>query len=105
MANFLLHINPNSAINELKGRFTSYRSIVVKVAKEALVASCKEGYFVLVKYLTSCIPHSEEALQIARFSGNLHIARYLLTHYQCTIPDDMSDVYFACMTGDMHTVE
>ena len=59
----------------------------------------------LVKYLTDHVPHSEEALQIARSNGNLHIVRYLLNHYQCEIPDDISDVHFACMMGDIGTVK
>ena len=106
MANSLLQIAPNSAINELKGTLTGYnKSIVMEVAKEALAASCKEGYFELVKYLTDHIPHSKETLQIARSSSNLHIVRYLLKHYQCDIPDDMSDVHLACMMGDMDTVK
>ena len=54
MVDFLLCIAPNSAINELEGVLASYnKSIVMKMAKEALVASCKEGYFGLVKYLTN----------------------------------------------------
>ena len=77
----------------------------MKAAKEALVMSCKNGYIVLVKYLTDHIPHSKEALQIAMSSGNLHIVCYLLNHYQCDIPDDMSDVHLACMMGDMDTVK
>ena len=106
VANFLLQIAPNSAINGLEGIFTRYNKLfMMKVVKESLVASCKEGYFELVKYLTDHIPYSKEALQIARSSGNLHIVHYLLKHYQCDIPYDMSDVHLACMMGDMDTVK
>ena len=103
VANFLLPIAPDSAIN---GIFTGYKkSFMMNVAKEALFASCKEGYFELVKYLTNYIPYSEDSLQIARSSGNLHIVHYLLKHYQCEIPEDISDVHLACMMGDMDTVK
>ena len=106
MANFLFQNDQNYAINGLEGIFTRYNKLfMIKVAKEALVASCKEGYFELVKYLTDHIPHSKETLQIARSSSNLHIVRYLLKHFQCDIPDDMSDVHLACMMGDMGTVK
>ena len=106
VANSLLQIAPNSAINGLEGIFTRYNKLfMMKVAKESLVASCKEGYFELVKYLTDHVPYSKEALQIARSSSNLHIVHYLLKHYQCDIPYDMSDVHLACMMGDMDTVK
>ena len=42
----------------------------------------KATYFELVKYLTGYIKYYEEALQIARSSGNLHIVYYLLKHHQ-----------------------
>ena len=106
MANFLFQNDQNSAINGLEGILTRYNKFfMMKVAEEALVASCKEGYFELVKYLTDHIPHSKETLQIARSSGNLHIVRYLLKHYQCEIPDDISDVHLECMMGDIDTVK
>ena len=106
IANLLLQHALNS-VNQLKEMLpiTHKNSTVMKAAEEALVMSCKNGYFVLVKYLTDHIPHSVKALQIARSSGNLHIVRYLLKHYQCDIPDDMSDVHLACMMGDMDTVK
>ena len=106
MANFLLQCALNSG-NKLEEIFpiTYNNSTVMKAAKEALVMSCKNGYIVLVKYLTDRIPHSKETLQIARSSSNLHIVRYLLKHYQCDIPDDISDVDLACIMGDMDTVK
>ena len=52
ITNFLLQISPDLAFNKLEGIFPSYeKSIVMELAKEALVASCKNGYFELVKYV------------------------------------------------------
>ena len=104
MANFLLQIAPDSSINDLGGIVTSYKSILMNVAKEALVISCKNGYFWLMKYLTEIgwpiiDINDKETTQLARQSDNLHIVKYLLTNYQCTMPDDMSEVHIACIQG------
>ena len=109
VANSLLQITPNSAINELEGTLISYnKSIVMEVAKEALAASCKEGYFELVQYLIKSEWHTvdhNKIIQLARCFDNLHIVKYLLTHCQCTMPDDMSEVHIACIQGVMERVK
>ena len=109
VANFLLLIAPKSEINELAGVLGSYnKSIVMEIAtKEALVASYKEGYFELVKYIIESGWHTvgHEETQLARFSGNMNIVKYLLTHCQCTMPDDMSEVHIACIQGDVENVK
>ena len=109
VANFLLLIAPKSEINELAGVLASYnKSIVMEIAtKEALVASCKEGYFELVKYIIESGWHTvgHEETQLARFSGNMNIVNYLLTHCQCKMPDDMSEVHIACIQGDVENVK
>ena len=105
VANFLLLIAPNSALNELEGTLTRYsKSIVMEVAKEALAASLKKGYFELVKYLIKTVD-DKEIIKSARFFDNLHIIKYLLTHCQCTMPDDMSEVHIACIQGDVEKVK
>ena len=104
MANFLLYIAPNSELDV----FASYnKSIVMKMAKEALVASCKEGYFGLVKYIIESGWHTvdHKETQLARRSGNVHIVKYLLTHCQCAMPDDMSEVHIACIQGVVENVK
>ena len=84
MANFLLQISPNLVINKLEGIFSSYeRSIMMEMAKEALVASCINGYFWLVKYVYENSWHIEdykEPIQLARCCYNLDIVKYLLNH-------------------------
>ena len=108
IANFLLQIAPNSAINELEGVLTRRNKlIVIKVAKEGLIASCENGYFGLLKYLTKIDWHIfyEKPIKLARESDNLHIVKYLLTHCQCKIPDDMSEVYIACIQGNVEKVK
>ena len=102
MANFLLQFAPDSVINDL---VTSYNmSIVMELVKEALIVSCKVGYFEIVKYLIKSgwrtVDH-KEIIKLARCFDNLHIVKYLLTHCQCTIPDDMSEVHIACIQGNM----
>ena len=102
IAIFLLQIATNSAINEVE------RIHMEIVAEEALVASCQNGYFALVKYITEIsrqVVDYEETTQLARHSDNLHIVKYLLTHCQCTMPDDMSEVHIACIQGDVETVK
>ena len=106
MANFLLQFAPDSFINDLVSSYNM--SIVMKVAKEALAASCKEGYFELVKYLIKSgwhIVDHKEIINSARCFDNLHIVKYLLTHCQCTIPDDMSEVHIACIQGVVEKVK
>ena len=52
-ANFLLQIAPDSVTNELEVILTFYNiSVVMELAEEALIASCIEGYFGLLKYVT-----------------------------------------------------
>ena len=80
MVNYLLQITPDSVINELERLFAM--SIAIELVKEAIAASCKEDYFELVKYLTKWhIVDCKEATQLARYSDNLHIVKYLLTVY------------------------
>ena len=109
MANFLLQFAPDSSTNDLEGKFTSYNlSIVMELAKEALIASCKEGFFGLVQYLIKSGWHTlddKEIILLARCFDNLHIVKYLLTHCQCTMPDDMSEVHIACIQGDVEMVK
>ena len=102
IANFLLQRATNSAINEVE------RIHMEIVAEEALVASCQNGYFALVKFITKIsrqVVDYKETIQLARRSDNLHIVKYLLTHCQCTMPDDMSEVHIACVQGDVETVK
>ena len=109
VANSLLQITPNSALNELEGTLTSYnKSIVMQVAEETLATSCKEGYFELVKYLIKsgwCTVNHNDIIKLARCFDNLHIVKYLLTHCHCTMPDDMSEVHIACIQGVAETVK
>ena len=111
MANFLLKITPDFVINELGLTFASYNiSIVMELAKEALIESCKEGYFELVNYLIKSgwyrptVDH-KEIIKLARCFDNLHIVKHLLTHCQCTMPDDMSEVHIACIQGVVKKVK
>ena len=102
MANFLLRIAPDSVINELTSNNTSI------VVEKALIASCEEGYFGLVKYITRIgkwLIVDNTTTKLARCYDNLHIVKYLLTHCQCTMPDDMSEVHIACIQGDVETVK
>ena len=98
MVNFLLKIAPDSdsVINELEGMFIHYNtSIMMETIKEALITSCKEGYFELVKYLTEYgwhIADYKETSQLARCSDNLHIVQYLLIHCEGIVPHDMSEM-------------
>ena len=105
VVNYLLQIAPDSVINELEGIPPFYnKSIVMELAKEALIASCKEGYFELVKYLTKSGWHDvdhKEIIKLVRCFDNLGIVKYLLIHCQCIIPDDMSEVHIACIQGDV----
>ena len=107
VVNYLLQIAPDSVISELEGTriLTSYNISIV--AKEALTASCKEGYFELVKYLIKSEWHTvdDKEIKLARCFDNLHIVKYLLTHCQCTMPDDMSDVHIACIQGVVEKVK
>ena len=84
------------------GHLDIVQYLVMKIMRSVTV---KDGEIFGLVHRRDHIPHSEEALQIARSSGNLHIVLYLLKHYQCEIPDDMSDVHLACMMGDMDTVK
>ena len=108
MANFLLQFTPDSVVNELG--FSCNMSIVMELAKEveALIASCKEGYFELVKYLIKSgwyTVDDKEIIKLARCFNNLHIVKSLLTRCQCTIPDDMSEVHIACIQGVVEKVK
>ena len=103
VANFLLKIVSDSVINELA---SNNKQIVMELLEKTLIASCQEGYFGLVKYLTKW--HTvdyKETTKLARYCDNLHIVKYLLTHCQCTMPDDMSEVHIACIQGDVETVK
>ena len=84
------------------GHLDIVQYLVMKIMRSVTV---KDGEIFGLVHRRDHIPHSEEALQIARSSGNLHIVLYLLKHYQCEIPDDISDVHLACMMGDMDTVK
>ena len=111
IANFLLQIDHNSAFMLKELIITIYgESFMMELAKEALVASCKEGYFELVKCLTKigwpiAIGDYRETTKLARQSDNLQIVKYLLTHCQCTMPDDMSEMHIACIQGVVEKVK
>ena len=96
-----MQIAPDSVTNELEVILTFYNiSVVMELAEEALIASCIEGYFGLLKYVTKIGCHIINIIQLARCSDNLHIVKYLHNHCQCIIPDDMSEVHIACIQAD-----
>ena len=106
VVNFLLQIAPDSVINELQVILTFYNmSVVMELTEEALIASCREGYFELLKYVTKIGCHIINIIQLARCSDNLHIVKYLHNHCQCTMPDYMSEVHIACIQGDVEKMK
>ena len=106
VVNFLLQIALDSVISELQVILTSYNmSFVSELAEEALIASCREGYFELVKYITKIGCHIINIIQLARCPDNLHIVKYLHNHCQCMLPDDTSEVHIACIQGEVKKVK
>ena len=80
VADFLLKAAPNSDINEQKVIFLTYnKSLVARIAYEALVESCKNGYFELVKYLIRelDVHISKEDIQSACDNGHWEMLLYL----------------------------
>ena len=77
VADFLVKSVPSSDINETLSSYT--KSLVARGANEALVESCKNDYFELVKYLTGELDLriSEEYIQLACDNGHWKMFLYL----------------------------
>ena len=107
VAEFLLTVSPNSdSFKKHIGLLHYGESLVAKVANEALVNSCANGYFHLVKFV---IEYKKDynytdlkyMRTSARSNGQLHIVQLLLKY--CEPARDMT-LSEACIVGDVEKV-
>ena len=80
---------------------------VVQYKHVALSIACSCGYLEVVKYyhIHCHMQLSEEQLERAQSSGNLHVVEYIIKDGMCTIPADMPKLHAACILGDVDKVK
>ena len=110
VAEFLLTVAPNSDdFKKYIGLLHYGESLVAKVANEALIKSCRNGYFHLVKFVIKCkkdykYAYLKDMRTTARSNGQLHIVQLLFKYCEPARDMTLSELHVACIVGDVEKV-